>query len=74
MKFDVVTLSRRNRQQSGVRYLKRGINAEGFAANHVETEQIVTVNNTISSFLMVRGSVPVFWKQEPNIIVFQPKI
>ena len=38
-------MSRRSRHFAGTRYLKRGINEEGFCANDVETEQIVDTNS-----------------------------
>jgi hypothetical protein len=34
-------VSRRSRHFAGTRYRKRGISAQGFVANEVETEQIV---------------------------------
>ena len=35
------TQARRSREYAGTRYLKRGLNNQGYAANDVETEQIV---------------------------------
>ena len=55
-------ISRRESKKVGTRFNARGINEEGNVANSVETEQIV-VYGDIYSFLQVRGSVPVFWKQ-----------
>ena len=69
-----MVIARRNRYQDGVRYLRRGISSEGHVANHVETEQVVVLPEGLSSFLMMRGSVPIYWKQEPSLVVFQPKI
>jgi hypothetical protein len=71
-------LFRLNCKRLGVRYLCRGINPEGHAANSVEMEQIVfpknyTENAHISSFVQVRGSVPVFWTQTLDLS-YRPKI
>lgn len=70
-----VLISRRSRRFAGTRYLKRGINEHGNVANFVEVEQIVYINNLqfdlkpqISSFVQVRGSIPLFWFQQPNPI------
>jgi len=41
----------------------RGTNDDGHVANFVETEQILAVDNEISSLLQTRGSVPLFWEQ-----------
>ena len=64
----MVLIARRSRYMAGPRYLKRGINEEGNVANFVETEQIVYNHNTsfdnkpvMSSFIQVRGSIPLFW-------------
>lgn len=71
---NIITLyliSRKNRNRSGVRLWCRGGDANGDVANFVETEQIVlckTIKQThIFSYLIVRGSIPVIWKQEPSL-------
>jgi len=46
---------------AGTRYNARGLDDEGNVANYVETEQIITFKNYISSFFQIRGSVPLFW-------------
>ena len=40
-KFTFILISRRSRHYAGTRFLKRGIDCEGRAANWVEIEQIV---------------------------------
>ena len=40
-KFSIMVIARRSRHFAGTRYLRRGINHEGFVANWVEVEQIV---------------------------------
>ncbi|EER08312.1 hypothetical protein Pmar_PMAR010654 [Perkinsus marinus ATCC 50983] len=72
---------RRSRFYAGTRYRKRGINADGDAANEVETEQMLIDLSTggigrhpLSSFVQVRGSVPVFWMQDQNQLgLMKPK-
>uniref|UniRef100_A0A5S6QD13 SAC domain-containing protein n=1 Tax=Trichuris muris TaxID=70415 RepID=A0A5S6QD13_TRIMR len=59
----IAVISRRSIYRAGTRYLKRGIDADGFCANYVETEQVVRAFDHISSFVLVRGSVPAFWAQ-----------
>ena len=41
----------------------RGTNDEGHVANFVETEQAIYVDNTVASFVQIRGLVPLFWEQ-----------
>lgn len=79
--LSVHVVSRRMIQNAGTRYLRRGLNPEGFVANFVETEQIVhnqTVSSKIkplfSSFIQVRGSVPLYWFQEPSLMNPKPDI
>ena len=51
----------------------RGTNDDGHVANFVETEQIIYLDNEVSSFVQTRGSVPLFWEQ-PGIQVGSHKI
>jgi len=39
----------------------------GNVANFVETEQIVEHNDTLTSFVQIRGSLPFYWKQSPSL-------
>lgn len=80
-RFLVTVIARRNRKYAGTRYLKRGINDEGEVANDVETEQILEEISTscpekpiISSYVHIRGSVPIYWYQEQNGILPKPDI
>ena len=59
----IALISRRSRRRAGTRYKRRGADAEGNVANFVETEQIVLYHNYSLSFVLTRGSVPVFWSQ-----------
>lgn len=80
----ILIISRRSRVFAGTRYLKRGLQDSGHVANHVETEQIVLdlttlkgkeeyLNGSFSSFVQIRGSIPVFWSQRINKKVVDPK-
>eukprot|EP00002_Diphylleia_rotans_P009445 TRINITY_DN1967_c0_g1_i1.p1 TRINITY_DN1967_c0_g1~~TRINITY_DN1967_c0_g1_i1.p1 ORF type:complete len:569 (-),score=118.76 TRINITY_DN1967_c0_g1_i1:120-1826(-) len=72
-RFNYTIISRRSRLRPGTRFFVRGIDMDGNVANFVETEQIVTKGNSTSSFLQIRGSIPLFWAQTPNI-KYKPKI
>lgn len=71
--FKMWLISRLSRFRAGTRYHVRGIDEEGNVANFVETEQIVLYRNEISSFLQIRGSIPLFWDQIPDLS-YNPKI
>ncbi|KAN0039756.1 hypothetical protein ACTA71_006992 [Dictyostelium dimigraforme] len=61
-------ISRRNLNRSGTRYNVRGIDKKGNVANNVETEQIIEIKeNTFTSFVQVRGSIPLLWSQFPTL-------
>ncbi|SCZ96130.1 BZ3501_MvSof-1269-A2-R1_Chr1-3g01972 [Microbotryum saponariae] len=88
----ITLIARRSRHFAGARFLKRGANEQGYVANDVETEQIVSdalttsfhspsaathqhpatgeshqnrrPNPRFTSFVQVRGSIPLFWSQE----------
>jgi hypothetical protein len=66
----VTLISRRSVRRAGLRYLRRGIDQDGFTANTVETEQILSSpewddSAPIHSFLQIRGSIPLFFSQTP---------
>ncbi|KAI1778363.1 SacI homology domain-containing protein [Hypoxylon cercidicola] len=69
-KFVITIISRRSTRRAGLRYLRRGIDENGFTANYVETEQILSTPrwdpaSKIFSFVQVRGSIPLFFTQSP---------
>lgn len=75
-----VLISRRSHERTGRRFVTRGLDAEGHAANFAEAEQIIFVtdaadlNSTrVASFLQTRGSIPVLWEQ-PVTLKYTPKI
>ena len=45
------------------RFQVRGVDDHGKVANFAESEQFVFMDDEISSFLQLRGSVPLFWEQ-----------
>ncbi|KAJ5054059.1 uncharacterized protein L3040_000343 [Drepanopeziza brunnea f. sp. 'multigermtubi'] len=66
--FLLTLISRRSVKRAGLRYLRRGVDDEGFTANSVETEQILSDpswKSKVYSFIQVRGSIPVFFSQSP---------
>ena len=77
----ITVIARRNRYYAGTRYLKRGVNNDGSVANDVETEQIVEELSTtwsgkpiLSSFIHMRGSVPIYWSQKQTSLFPNPDI
>ena len=73
-----ILIGRKDDRRSGMRFLVRGADNNGNVANSVETEEIITYkddegNINICSFIELRGSIPLLWKQEPNFKL-NPKI
>lgn len=60
-------VSRRSCKRAGTRLFTRGVDSEGNVANFVETEQIIEFEGYQSSFVQIRGSIPLFWQQYPNL-------
>ncbi|XP_073769663.1 synaptojanin-1 isoform X8 [Danio rerio] len=61
-------ISRLSSERAGTRFNVRGTNDDGQVANFVETEQIIFLDDKVSSFIQIRGSIPLFWEQ-PGIQV-----
>ncbi|KAI5061167.1 hypothetical protein GOP47_0023672 [Adiantum capillus-veneris] len=74
--FTLTLVARRSRHYAGTRYLKRGVNAKGRVANDVETEQLVSEEETgdISSIVQHRGSIPLYWSQDTSMLSLKPDI
>ncbi|KAG8444675.1 hypothetical protein GDO86_009734 [Hymenochirus boettgeri] len=77
----VTLMARRSSRFAGTRFLKRGANCEGDVANEVETEQIVHDASVMSfsagsysSYVQVRGSVPLYWSQDISTMMPKPPI
>ena len=76
--YTVTLISRVNQRRMGTRYVRRGLDFEGNAANNVEMEQIVFhhdffKNKAISSFIQMRGSAPAVWGQELDLS-YKPRL
>ncbi|XP_052243737.1 polyphosphoinositide phosphatase-like isoform X1 [Dreissena polymorpha] len=77
----ITLLARRSNQFAGPRFMKRGANSQGAVANEVETEQIVQDmcvtqlhKGRISSYVQMRGSIPLYWSQDISKMVPKPAI
>ncbi|ESP04692.1 hypothetical protein LOTGIDRAFT_135750 [Lottia gigantea] len=66
-------ISRLSCERAGTRFNVRGTNDDGHVANFVETEQVIFLDEQVSSFVETRGSVPLFWEQ-PGINVGAHKV
>lgn len=67
----VTLIARRSRYRVGTRHWRRGVDNQGFVANFVESEQIVEAGTgEISSFVQVRGSIPVPWSHVRLLLSF----
>lgn len=68
IQFDFALVSRRSKFRAGTKFNKRGIDRDGRVANFVETEMIVVFEDQLAqSYLQIRGSVPLIWKQKANL-------
>ncbi|XP_033090836.1 synaptojanin-2 isoform X2 [Trachypithecus francoisi] len=56
-------ISRVSCEHTGARFHTRGVNDDGHVSNFVETEQTIYMDDGVSSFVQIRGSVPLFWEQ-----------
>ncbi|KAL7715768.1 phosphoinositide 5-phosphatase [Entamoeba marina] len=64
--------SRRDCTRTGLRFSSRGSDIAGNVSNFVETEQILQHNNKVSSFVQIRGTIPLIWKTNEED-TFRPK-
>lgn len=76
--YQVVLISRINHRRLGTRYVRRGLDNDGNAANNVEMEQIVfnhdyLKNKAISSYCQIRGSAPSVWGQDLDLS-YRPRL
>lgn len=66
-----ILISRRDKLRAGVRFISRGADAQGNVTNFAETEQILIFENAenydVYTYLQTRGSIPIIWKQSPNL-------
>ncbi|CAH8645287.1 unnamed protein product [Dicrocoelium dendriticum] len=66
-------ISRRCVDRVGTRYNSRGANQLGHCSNTVETEQLLEIGRDRFSFVQIRGSVPLYWSQKPNLR-YKPRV
>lgn len=66
-------ISRLSCERAGTRFNVRGSNDDGHVANFVETEQLIVLDDEVTSYVQTRGSVPLFWEQ-PGIQVGSHKV
>eukprot|EP00730_Choanoeca_flexa_P019710 TRINITY_DN9637_c0_g1_i1.p1 TRINITY_DN9637_c0_g1~~TRINITY_DN9637_c0_g1_i1.p1 ORF type:complete len:985 (+),score=222.07 TRINITY_DN9637_c0_g1_i1:2-2956(+) len=74
VKTSFTLVSRRSRHRLGCRYKRRGLAEDGHVANSVESEMIVSQRNKHATYLQYRGSIPVFWSQEPQNREYRPAV
>ena len=68
-------ISRLSCMRAGTRFNARGIDDDGHVANFVESEVIFwSPTGTTFSYVQIRGSIPLFWEQQPGLIPGQQKI
>lgn len=60
-------ISRRGADRPGLRFTARGADVHGNCSNFVETEQVVSHADSFTSYIQIRGSIPMLWKQEACI-------
>lgn len=65
--FTLSIISRRSKRRAGARYWCRGADKNGYVANFVETEQLVSTENKMYSYVQIRGSIPLSWTQTPTL-------
>jgi hypothetical protein len=70
---NLTVVSRRSRFRSGVRFFSRGVDDAGHVSNSVETEQIVACAEGVTSFVTVRGSIPVYWQEQEALVTLKPR-
>lgn len=61
-------ISRQSWKRAGTRYNARGVDDEGNVANFVETETILDMGTLLFGYTQIRGSVPIFWEQDLNLL------
>jgi hypothetical protein len=69
--MDFALISRRDSRRPGRRFITRGLDSKGAAANFGETEHILQVQTgatiSIASHVQIRGSIPLIWKMKPTM-------
>jgi hypothetical protein len=75
--INFIIVSRRDKTRAGFRFVSRGTDSMGNVSNFAETEQIISFMNEdhfdVYTYLQTRGSIPIVWKQTPNMS-WSPKV
>jgi hypothetical protein len=71
-KIDFALVSRKDCTRPGRRFITRGLDREGNAANFVETEHIFVQYDQnqrmkVGAYVQIRGSIPLLWTMKPNL-------
>lgn len=70
-KITFALVSRRDSRRPGRRFITRGLDSEGAAANFTETEHIVIVEKSgitqLATHVQTRGSIPLIWQMKPTM-------
>ena len=77
--FVLTLISRRSVKRAGLRFLRRGVDDDGNAANTVETEQILSpmtwnASEETFSLAQLRGSIPLHFTQNPGTLKPTPNL
>ena len=65
-------ISRRAIGRIGTRHFSRGIDDDGNVSNFVETEQFAITPEYLGAFVQIRGSIPIYWRQNVNLYYKPP--
>lgn len=80
IKYDIGVYTRIGKKKAGTRFNSRGLDDEGNVSIFGETEIIISTETFTFSYVILRGSVPVFWDQKgvqigpPNIQITRAPI
>lgn len=71
-KQSFILISRKDCRRPGRRFIVRGLDRDGAAANFCETEHVLTYKNsnggfTVAAHLQIRGSIPLQWSMKPTM-------
>ena len=71
-KTNFYLISRKDFRRTGRRFIVRGLDSQGNAANFVETEHIFVHNkpdgtHSVASYVQIRGSITLIWSMKPNL-------
>lgn len=62
--YDIAIHTRIGKKKTGTRFNSRGLDDEGNVSIFGETEVIISCDKFTFSYIILRGSVPVFWDQQ----------